>query len=160
MGTPPDLLELDPPKLSPARQLLWMKIREPIGSSSGRLDESCAAYLSDQPLLVTALLPHGLQFPSPKLGAIATLDHSMWFHRPFKADEWLLYEMTSPHASSGLALSFGHLYRMDTRELVVTCAQQGMLRLAKPSATTAVATTAMWGANLLRRARSLLASPR
>jgi acyl-CoA thioesterase-2 len=72
-----DPLDPDPPAL-PARRLLWMKIREGIGEE--RLDESCAAYLSDQPLLMTALRPHRIQFPSPKLGTVATLDHSMWFH--------------------------------------------------------------------------------
>jgi len=105
----PDPLDLDPPP-QPSRQLLWVRIRDPI-SSGPSLNEACAAYLSDEPLLLTALRPHSIGFPSPKLGAFATLDHSMWFHAPFKADEWLLYEMSSPHAGAGRALCFGHLYR-------------------------------------------------
>ena len=87
-GELPDPLDLQPtPKSS--RQLLWVRIRDPVHRRTG-LDECCAAYLSDQPLLLTSLRPHGLQFPSPRLGAVATLDHSMWFHGPFHSDKWLL----------------------------------------------------------------------
>ena len=96
-------------------------------------DESSAAYFSDHNLLACALRPHGIPFPSPKLGVFVSLDHSMWFHAPFRCDEWLLYDMDSPALRSGRGLSFGHLYRGDTRELVVSCAQQGVVRQAKPS---------------------------
>lgn len=58
----------------------------------------------------------------------------MWFHGSFRADEWLLYEMTSPAAGNCLGLSFGHIYRRDTGALVVSCAQQGVVRLARKSA--------------------------
>jgi acyl-CoA thioesterase 8 len=129
---PPDLLDWSPPAVWPARQLMWVKtapIRE-----EDRLDEACAAYLSDQPLLMTALLPHSVRYPSPRLGLITTLDHSMWFHRPFRADDWLLYEMNSPVSTGGLALSFGHLYCRESKQLVVSCAQQGALRRARPTA--------------------------
>ena len=82
----------------------------------------------------------------------------MWFHAPFRADKWLLYEMTSPHAGSGVALSFGHLYRPDTGQLVVSCAQQGVLRLAKPSATGVAADLAIRGARLLSALRTRFGS--
>ena len=146
-GVSPDLLEPHP-AAQPARQLLWIRIRDPIGRT--RLDECCAAYLSAQPLLLTALRPHGIQFPSPRLGAIATLDHSMWFHGPFRCDDWLLYEITSPHAGAGRALCFGHLYARDGR-LVVSCAQQGMIRLAKPSVAGAAASLGIRAARLVDR---------
>ena len=150
----PDPLDLDPPP-QPSRQLLWVRIRDPISSGPG-LNEACAAYLSDEPLLLTALRPHSIGFPSPKLGAFATLDHSMWFHAPFRADEWLLYEMSSPHAGAGRALCFGHLYRPDTGQLVVSVAQQGVLRLAKPSLASKAAIAGWRGANLLEWLRAKL----
>ena len=130
----------------------WVRVREPISDAPG-LDEACAAYLSDQPLLLTALRPHGLQFPSPRLGAVATLDHSMWFHGRFSANEWLLYDMTSPFAGSGRALCFGHLYRPDTGALVVSCAQQGVMRLAKPSLRRTLAELGWRGAKALETLR-------
>ena len=86
-GVAPDLLDPDPARTWPARQALWLKLHDPIGARE-RLDECCAAYMSDQFLLATTLLPHRIQFPSPKLAAIATLDHSMWFHGEIKADDW------------------------------------------------------------------------
>ena len=62
------------------------------------------------------------------LRRLASLDHSMWFHAPFKADEWMLCEFESPAASGARALSFGRLYRQDGA-LAVTCAQEGLVRL-------------------------------
>jgi hypothetical protein len=67
----------------------------------------------------------------------------MWSQAPFRADDWLLYEMTSPHAAEGRALVFGNLWRKDTGELVCSCAQQGVVRLAKPSAVNAAASVGM-----------------
>lgn len=152
VGAPHDPLDPDPPSM-PSRQLLWVRIREPITKAPG-LDAACAAYISDQPLLLTALRPHRISFPSPKLGALATLDHSMWFHGPFDADDWLLYDMHAPFAGSGRALCFGHLYRPDTGQLVASCAQQGVLRLAKPTLKNKAALFAMRGAGLLDRLRA------
>mmetsp|Transcript_2371 Transcript_2371/g.5004 ORF Transcript_2371/g.5004 Transcript_2371/m.5004 type:complete len:87 (-) Transcript_2371:121-381(-) len=77
----------------------------------------------------------------------------MWFHTPFKADEWLLYDITSPHAHSGVALSTGHLYRRDTGALAVTCVQQGIVRLAKPSVQGAITNVAFRGAKTFRALR-------
>ena len=130
-GVAPDLLNPSPPVVSPARQRLWMRVRENIDERE-RLDECCAAYISDQPLLLTALTPHGVQWPGPKVGVFATLDHSMWFHAPIDANDWMLYEMESPHAGGGTGLAFGRLYQRSSGELVVSCAQQGVVRLARP----------------------------
>jgi len=105
VGAPHDPLDPDPPSM-PSRQLLWVRIREPITKAPG-LDAACAAYISDQPLLLTALRPHRISFPSPKLGALATLDHSMWFHGPFDADDWLLYDMHAPFAGGQAGPSAG-----------------------------------------------------
>ena len=85
-----------------------------------------AAYSSDFALLETSLLPHRQTIPSPQIQA-ASLDHSMWFHAPFRADEWLLYVMTSPAASGGRGLTFGRLYNR-SGTLVCTVAQEGLIR--------------------------------
>ena len=111
---------------------------EPRGAERCRFDPRARS----QPLLFTALLPHGLQYPWG-VSTIATLDHSMWFHGPLRADEWLLYEMTSPSASRGHALAFGHLYRIDNGQLVVSCAQQGLIRVAKPSVASSLRSAAI-----------------
>ena len=103
-GMMPDPLDPDPPKQT-TRQVLWVRLRDPFSTTHGlRLDECCAAYLSDQPLLMTALRPHGIQFPSPKLGAVATLDHSMWFHKPFR----IAAGKREPWSSAGAALLKAH----------------------------------------------------
>lgn len=88
-----------------------------------------AAYSSDFALLETALLPHRKTIPSPEIQA-ASLDHSMWFHHEFRADEWLLYEMESPAAAGGRGLSFGRLYNR-RGQLVCTVAQEGLIRKVK-----------------------------
>jgi acyl-CoA thioesterase-2 len=88
----------------------------------------CAAtFASDLNLLDTILIHHGLM---PRFDPIVTasLDHAMWFHRPFRADEWFLYEMTSPSASGGRGLAEGRMFTLDGR-LVVSVVQEGMLRV-------------------------------
>ena len=81
-----------------AKQMAW--IRAPKLGDDPTLHYCVAAYSSDFALLETSLLPHRQTIPSPQIQA-ASLDHSMWFHAPFRADEWLLYVMTSPAASGG-----------------------------------------------------------
>ena len=141
VGERPDPLDPDPPKSDPVRRV-WIKVDaiDRRGTNAG-VDACCAAYTSDHALLTTALLPHGLQMPSPKLGAVASLDHSMWFHSPFRADEWMLFDIRSPRMRDGRGFAIGSLYQ-DGR-LCVTCAQEGLLRLARPSTTVAAATWAM-----------------
>ena len=58
---------------------------------------------------------------------MASLDHAMWFHRPFRADEWLLYDMESPSASGARGFARGSIYRRDGT-LVVSVAQEGLVR--------------------------------
>jgi acyl-CoA thioesterase-2 len=72
--------------------------------------------------------------PDPRL-QIASLDHTIWFHRPFRMDDWLRFEMESPNASGGRGLCLGHVYDRHG-VLVATMAQEGLIRLrgAKPSA--------------------------
>lgn len=141
-GSFPDIFTVDH-ESRPAARRLWVRVRPSLNldsplpslaeSGSTCLHACHAAYVSDQPLLVTALLPHGVRFPSPRIGTVATLDHSMWFHSAFRSDQWLLYDMASPRAGSGRALATGSLYRPDTGALVASVAQQGVLKLTKPS---------------------------
>jgi acyl-CoA thioesterase-2 len=89
--------------------------------------QAVLAYASDYGLLGTALLPHGLTFQRPELQA-ATLDHAVWFHRPFRADDWLLYSTDSPIATGARGFTRGSLYDRDGR-LVASVAQEGLLRM-------------------------------
>ncbi|KAK9719019.1 acyl-CoA thioesterase [Basidiobolus ranarum] len=74
-------------------QRMWMRAEGEI-SKDLAVHQSIAAYCSDYFLLFTALMPHGINpFTNPRLAMIASLDHAMWFHEPFRADEWLLYEL-------------------------------------------------------------------
>ena len=86
------------------------------------------AYASDMTLLDTCLIPHGVSWFSGRLQS-ASLDHAMWFHRPFRADEWLLYVQSavSTHGSRGLAE--GKIYTSDGH-LAVTVSQEGLVRVA------------------------------
>ncbi len=93
--------------------------------------QSLLAYASDHGLLPTALRPHRLSFLQPDL-QIASLDHAMWFHRPFRADEWLLYVLDSPSASGARGFTRGAVYQGDA--LVASVAQEGLIRLRAPKA--------------------------
>src|SRR5258708_16796525 len=79
-------------------------------------------------LLDPALMPHGVTWSPPGVMG-ASLDHAMWFHRPFRADEWLLYDQESPTASLARTLSRGSIFAADGR-LVVTVVQEGLLRVS------------------------------
>ncbi len=83
-------------------------------------------YASDMTLLDTALLPHGRSFIEPDV-MMASLDHAMWFHRPFRADEWLLYAQDTPSASGGRGLARG-LFFDQRGTLVASVVQEGLIR--------------------------------
>jgi len=89
--------------------------------------ETMFAYVSDYGLLWTSLQPHGIFMGDRRL-QIASLDHTIWFHRPFRMDEWLLFAMESPNASGGRGLCFAHVYNQKG-ELVATLAQEGLIRI-------------------------------
>jgi acyl-CoA thioesterase II len=147
---PPDLLDPAPTPRAP-RQQLWVRVAQPLGEQRGH-HAAAAAYFSDYALLTTAMLPHGVQIGSPRMGAVASLDHSLWFHTAdFRADEWLLYDMESPWAACGRGLAFGHLYTQQGK-LAISCAQEGVMRLAKPSVKRPVSTAARWFADLVMQA--------
>jgi acyl-CoA thioesterase II len=87
-------------------------------------------YASDMTLLDTVLKAHGLSWADGGITG-ASLDHAMWFHRPFRADRWLLYAQDSPSASGSRGLARGEVYTQDG-ELVVSVVQEGLLRRQRP----------------------------
>ena len=115
----------------PPRQAVWMRSTEPLPEDPA-LHACAATYFSDLMLLTTALLPHRLLLGDANL-QIASLDHAVWFHAPFRADDWLCYEQEGPWAGGGRALCRGSLF--DRRgTLVATVMQEGLIRVAGPSA--------------------------
>ena len=89
------------------------------------------AYASDLTLLDAALVAHGTSVFDP--GVLpASLDHAMWFHRPFRADEWLLYSQDSPNAGGGRGFARGLIYSREGL-LVASVAQEGIIRKKRSS---------------------------
>jgi acyl-CoA thioesterase II len=122
---PIDPVDIFAPEKRPPQQMCWMKCRDPLPDDA-RLHQCVLAYLSDWSLLDTATLPHGVSFLQDDM-QVASLDHAMWFHRPFRADEWLLYVQDSPSASGARGLNRGLVYRRDGT-LVASAAQEGLIR--------------------------------
>jgi acyl-CoA thioesterase-2 len=91
-----------------------------------RIHKYILAYASDFGFLPTAALPHGVSFLTPKL-QMATIDHSMWFHREFRFDDWLLYVIDSPSSSHQRGFVLGKVYDQQGR-LVASTAQEGIMR--------------------------------
>ena len=87
-------------------------------------------YASDMTLLDTTVLPFGLSWDSPGM-QMASLDHAMWFHRPFRADEWLLYDQAALSTASSRGLAGGSIYTADGR-LAVSVVQEGLARVGQP----------------------------
>ena len=87
------------------------------------------AYVSDYYLLAAAVAGHGVRYPNPNF-KLASLDHAMWFHRPARVDDWLLYVLDSPSASGARGLARGSIFARDGR-LVASTAQEGLMRLRK-----------------------------
>jgi len=86
-------------------------------------------YASDMTLLDTTVLPHNLSWESPGV-QMASLDHAMWFHRPFRADGWLLYDQHTPSTSSSRGLANGSIFT-ESGDLVVSVVQEGLIRVAR-----------------------------
>ncbi|XP_006091444.1 acyl-coenzyme A thioesterase 8 [Myotis lucifugus] len=112
------------------KQMFWVRAKGYIGEGDIKMHCCVAAYISDYAFLSTALLPHHCQH---KVHFMVSLDHSMWFHAPFRADHWMLYECESPWAGGSRGLVRGQLWRRDG-VLAVSCAQEGVIRV-KPRVT-------------------------
>lgn len=122
---PVDPVDVRHPEPRPPRQMCWMKSRESLPDDD-RLHQCVLAYLSDWSLLDTATLPHGISFLQEDV-QMASLDHAMWFHRRFRADQWLLYVQDSPSASGARGLNRGLVFTRDG-VLVASAAQEGLMR--------------------------------
>ena len=112
----------------PPRQIFWMRAKEKLADMPS-LHQCVLAYASDMSLLDTSLLPHGATLFTPGL-QLASLDHAMWFHRPFRADDWLLYVQESPCAAGARSFNTGALYT-EGGTLVASVAQEGLTRWRK-----------------------------
>ncbi|WOQ70593.1 acyl-CoA thioesterase II [Microbacterium limosum] len=108
------------------RQAVWMRTRRPIGDDAG-LHRAVMAYLSDMTIQESILRAHGIAWVTPGL-RVASLDHAMWWHRPARVDEWLLYVQHSPNARGGRGLATGRIYTRDG-VLVASVAQEIMVRV-------------------------------
>ncbi|GAB2513170.1 acyl-CoA thioesterase [Lysobacter humi (ex Lee et al. 2017)] len=117
--------ELRPPKRPPYQQV-WFRLSEKVGDEP-ELHRALLTYASDFHLLGTATFPHGISYYQPNV-QMASLDHALWFHRPFRADDWLLYSIDSPSAQGARGLARGMIYDREGR-LVASTAQEGMIRV-------------------------------
>ncbi|OAL77779.1 acyl-CoA thioesterase II [Acinetobacter sp. ANC 4779] len=90
------------------------------------LHQAIAAFYSDYTLMTTALRPHGLSYLSPSLQC-ASIDHAMYFHKPFRVDEWMLYDMDATVSASSRGLNFGRMWQ--NGELVCSTTQEGLIRI-------------------------------
>lgn len=117
--------ELNPPKRPPYQQV-WFRLCERVGDAP-ELHRALLAYASDFHLLGTTTFPHGISYYQPNV-QMASLDHALWFHRPFRADEWLLYSIDSPSAQGARGLARGQIFDRDG-VLVASTAQEGMIRV-------------------------------
>ncbi len=125
--------ELNPPKRPPFQQV-WFRLTEPVGDAP-ELHHALLAYASDFQLLGTANYPHGISYYQPNV-QMASLDHALWFHRPFRADDWLLYAIDSPSAQNSRGLARGQIFTRDGK-LVASTAQEGLIRVVPDAAASA-----------------------
>lgn len=125
MVNPEDPLD---PEVRDAKRMVWLK-------ADGKLPDDPAlhaylfAYASDDKFVTTALLPHAMSWLGLDV-QVASIDHIIWFHRPFRFDEWLLYVMDSPTAHGARGLARGTVYTRDG-VLVASTAQEGLIRRRK-----------------------------
>jgi acyl-CoA thioesterase II len=110
----------------PARRHVWFKTKQPL-KNDPRLHQALLAYASDYAFVTTAMKPHGVTWLTPGM-QIASIDHAVWFHAPFRADEWLLHSMESPRAGNARGLVRGTIFSQNGT-LVATTMQEGLMRL-------------------------------
>ncbi len=123
---PVDYLAPDP---KPAIKNSWFRMNGKIPDQSPAIHQALLAYASDFGLASTAGLPHGVTFFQPGI-QVASLDHSIWFHRPVRLDDWMLYAKDSPSAAGARGFNRGQIF---TRGgiLVATVAQESLIRQAQ-----------------------------
>jgi acyl-CoA thioesterase-2 len=118
------------PQPAPAQQQMWFRAVDRLPHDEA-LHRSLLAYVSDYNLLSTATRPHALSYARGNV-LLASIDHAMWFHRPMRIDEWLLYAIDSPSASGARGFSRGSIFTRDGR-LVASAAQEGLMRPVEKS---------------------------
>lgn len=109
----------------PPDRHVWFKAQHRLPDAPG-LHQALLAYASDSAFITTAMKPHGVTWWTKGM-QVASLDHAVWFHRPFRVDEWLLHVMHSPNAAGSRGLVFGRVYTRDGL-LVASTAQEGLTR--------------------------------
>jgi acyl-CoA thioesterase-2 len=129
---PFDIRHVDPPLYvsakgkKDARNAVWMKTFGPMPDNSN-LHRAALAYASDYTILESILRRHGLSWITPGMN-VASLDHAMWWHRPARVDEWLLYVQESPSAQGARGLATGKIFNRAGQH-VASVAQEGMVRV-------------------------------
>ena len=114
------------PEKRPPVNHFWIRTVDSLPEDN-TLHQNLLAYVSDFELLGTATLPHGLAYGRDQV-IMASLDHALWFHRPFRVDDWLLYSLDSPSASGARGFARGQFFDRQGR-LVASTAQEGLMRL-------------------------------
>jgi acyl-CoA thioesterase-2 len=117
------------PTARPPRRMMWMRSAAPLPDTPA-LHRYLLAYVSDFGFVGTALLPHAVSWLTPGL-QIASIDHVIWFHRPFRCDEWLLHAMESPAGGGSRGFVRGQVFTRDGH-LVASTAQEGLIRQRPP----------------------------
>jgi acyl-CoA thioesterase-2 len=115
-------------KIESGKFNVWIRTTGPLPDTPA-LHQCVLAYASDMTLLDTALVPHGRSlFEQDFMGA--SLDHALWLHRPFRADDWLLYSQDSPNLHGARGFSRGLIFKQDGT-LVASVAQEGLVRIRR-----------------------------
>lgn len=120
-----DPVDVFQPERKEAHQAVWVRAAGPLPDDPA-LHRYLLAYASDFAFIATAMRPHGVTWVDPAM-QVASVDHAMWFHRPFRIDDWLLHVMHSPSASGGRGLVRGSVFSRDGK-LVASTAQEGLMR--------------------------------
>jgi acyl-CoA thioesterase II len=126
------VVPIDPfaPEVRPAVRHVWFRALGTLPDDP-TVHQGVLAYASDHGLLPTALQPHGVSMRTRGM-QLASLDHSLWMHRAFRADEWLLYSMDSPVAAGARGFVRGSIYTRDG-SLIASVAQEGLMRVREPA---------------------------
>ncbi|NHC21554.1 acyl-CoA thioesterase II [Nocardioides sp. IC4_145] len=120
---------LEPDEARPGRQRVWLRAKGTLPDDPF-VHVAAFTFFSDMTLMGAALAPHGIRSGSPE-AMIASLDHSIWFHRPFRVDDWWLYDQDSPFAGGGRGLVHSRVHTADGT-LVASVSQEALLRKPRP----------------------------
>lgn len=125
-----DPINIFAPKKQEPIKYVWMKADAKLADDP-MLHANVLTYASDFNLIGTSMMPHGVSFAQKDM-RVASLDHAIWFHRPVKMDEWLLYSLDSPSASSGRGFCRGQVFNQQG-EMVASVSQEGLIRKVEPA---------------------------